>query len=244
MDDRKAINKAVGEYLERVAAELAEMSPEERETILETVESHIYESLEARVEGTPGAADVERILAEMPRPESYAGKESAAGTGTNQLHPQGKLCRLVVAAAVWAPFGLFVALFFLHIYVGPYPPAALVMLVRTALVIGLAAPFGVTTLALLGISKIRASRGALTGMPLAVVLALLYPLVALTAAFSAGVGQSVRLFAEGEVTTRRLHNLVNAGAWLGVLIGVIVSLFVFRAVWRWAQRPFAAREYA
>ena len=49
----------------------------------------------------------------------------------------------------------------------------------TILPLGLLAPFGCTALGCLGISRIRASQGRLIGMPLAVAVALFYPLLVL-----------------------------------------------------------------
>ncbi|HMJ89950.1 MAG TPA: protein kinase [Candidatus Acidoferrum sp.] len=96
-------------------------------------------------------------------------------------------------------------------------------------VLGLFAPFATTICGIMAIGEIRRSRGCIYGMPLAVVDALLFPIVFLNA-----------LLAAGAIFMARLIDSPAArpfGAILGVLIGIAVSVLLIVLTWRAVKRP-------
>ena len=63
----------------------------------------------------------------------------------------------------------------------PPEPTTFELAMRLLFPVMVASPFATTVLSMIGISKIRASRGSLVGLPAAVGLSLLYPLLVLDA---------------------------------------------------------------
>jgi hypothetical protein len=96
----------------------------------------------------------------------------------------------------------------------------------TILPLGVLAPFACTTLGCLGISRIRSSQGRLIGMPLAVVVTLLYPLLVLDGTLLF-FGYSL---ADGSEYWR-IYLAVTA------LIILVLDVFIIRAVWRAVAEP-------
>jgi hypothetical protein len=80
------ITDGIKRYVWGVAAHLGHVTAEERAEILQEVESHLYEGLHARFGETPTLADLEALLAEMPRPESY-GEEAGGMPGPQSMPP-------------------------------------------------------------------------------------------------------------------------------------------------------------
>ncbi len=99
----------------------------------------------------------------------------------------------------------------------------------TILPLGLLAPIGCTALGCLGISRIRSSRGRLIGLPLAVAVALLYPLLVLDGVLLS-FGNSL---ADGSEYWR-IYLAVTALIILGL------DVFIIRAVWRAVAKPAQA----
>jgi hypothetical protein len=99
----------------------------------------------------------------------------------------------------------------------------------TILPLGILAPFASTALGCLGISQIRSSRGRLIGMPLAVAVALLYPLLALDGMLLF-LGFSL---ADGSEYWR-IYLAVTA------LIILVLDVFIVRAVWKAVAKPVDA----
>ncbi len=119
------------------------------------------------------------------------------------------------------------------------------MLIILAVAIGLpgiTAPFGSTTLGCLGISRIRSSHGRLIGMPLAVGVALFYPLLILDAVLFTFVAT------EAFFTFPFIDQLQRYGLEYGTALAAIIVLillldfFIVRATWRAATRPTQANE--
>ena len=58
-------------HLNQIRNHLGRLPADERQEILQAIESHIYDALEARSDGTPTAALLDAIIAEMDPPDSY-----------------------------------------------------------------------------------------------------------------------------------------------------------------------------
>jgi len=141
--------------------------------------------------------------------------------------PTPRICRLPVWGLVWGALGcpagpMLVLYWDLSIQKpGQAPPEAQAwqwILLIACLILGVSAPFGCTTLGCLGISRIRHSGGRLIGLPLAVGVALLYPLLALDATVFAVASRSGQ-------------------ALVGLLIVIALDIYIVRAAWRAASKP-------
>jgi hypothetical protein len=95
--------------------------------------------------------------------------------------------------------------------------------------LGVSAPFAATVLGSLSISRIRNSQGQLIGMPLAVAVALLYPLLAL----DGGLLLLGYLLGQG-LEYWRVYLATAA------LIAVGLDIFIVRSVWRAVTKPVVA----
>ena len=75
----------VNAHLGEVRKYLGNLPADERQEILQSIESHIYDALETRSNGEPTPALLEAVIAEMDPPESYgelpAAQEKARSTG-------------------------------------------------------------------------------------------------------------------------------------------------------------------
>ena len=71
MSANRDIEQAIGQYLEKVAAELQHMPADEKDAVLASVESHIYESLRRVGADNPTLVDLKTVLANMAPPSSY-----------------------------------------------------------------------------------------------------------------------------------------------------------------------------
>lgn len=100
------------------------------------------------------------------------------------------------------------------------------VLAFTILPLGVLAPFVCTTLGCLGISRIRNSRGRLIGMPLAVPVALLYPLLIL---------DGVLLLIGMQLGDGSEYWRICLG--VTALIVLATDFYLIRAAWRAASRP-------
>lgn len=94
--------------------------------------------------------------------------------------------------------------------------------------IGLAAPFGTTILGLVAISNIRHSNGRLTGLPLAVADAILFPLLLLDILVGIAVFYLLSTI-YGSVST-------GLALLLSLIAGVILDIVIARACWKRASR--------
>ncbi len=226
------IRAEVAKYLKMVGPHLETACPDEREETLESIEAHIYEALSERAGGQPTLQDVRAVLAEMDPPESYG--QAAAQTPQDEdleAQPPAKLCKLPVIGALWAPFGLvLVGMFFVRIVEAGNQPSIGIGVTVARLVIlplGLLAPFGSTALGFIGISKIRSSAGRLVGMPLAVAVALFYPLVAL---------DGVLAYLAYQLASDHWKDYWEIVALVSVVVILALDIYIIRAVWKWAAR--------
>jgi len=253
MNEQKEVENAISHYLERVAAELGNVEPDERRSILQDVESHIYEALEKRSPGAATMADLGFVLAEMVPPWSYGqGRRGVAppsappaAPAPPQVQPrEPRLCWYPVVALLLVPVFLVLAAAVSSVAYAMLRPAHVLYAEQVGLHsvtpgvgVGGAIPFiagialfalagGVlpSILGLVGITKIRAARGGLYGMTLAVIMTLLFPLFILDI----------------------LMLLVGLrGMWLPLGLGIpvtvgaiiLVDILICRLVWKWATRP-------
>lgn len=239
MTAKKAIEREIGRYLEEVAARLGEMPADEKDDVLRDIESHIYAALE-KTGPTPSLDDLNVVLAGMDRPSSYA-----ASVATTEP-PQRRFSRCAIVATCFAPFApaAYICVFG---YVSEGAEGVIPALVRfvawVVLLLGVVAPIATTALGLIAVSQIRASSRRLIGMPLAVAMTLLYPLLAYVVGMAFGIGHATRLIWGAGLSAPELHNLVTAGASFGGVMGILAAWFIGRAVWRWANRPLQSGEF-
>ena len=241
MAARESIKAEVENYLSMVAAHLEAVSPEEREETLESVEAHIYDAVNERAGGQPTVQDVRAVLAEMDPPESYA---QAAEARQEHLDapPPARLCRLPVIGALWAPFAvvMLIGMFAVRIVETGHEPSigiGVTVLRLVVLPLGVLAPFGSTALGFIGISKIRSSAGRLIGMPLAVAVALFYPLIAL---------DGVLAYLAYRLASDHWKEYWEVVALVSVVVIAALNVYIIRTVWKWATRrdmePTARRQ--
>jgi len=181
MTDEKEIRNAIGRYLEKIAAELGDVPAQDKDAILTDVEAHIYEALKQRAGEDATLGDLEAVLAQMAPPSSYA--TNGAGDGC-AAETRPRFAKLPIIAACLAPFGFIMILSGMSNGMNPWPASAS-WIWYIVLPLGVASPFAVTVLGFLSISKIRASKGRLIGMPLAVAATIFYPIVISNAALAA-----------------------------------------------------------
>jgi hypothetical protein len=239
MTDRRGIERAVGAYLEKVAAEMANIPSDERENILRDIEAHVYESLEKRAGPSATLDDLSAVLSEMAPPGSYA-QPSAVAPPAPVAVIEPRLCKMPIVAAVLFALSLLFWILLLAAGAGPqyrmeaafgsagfpHPFFAQRMLVLFA-VPALALSAAATVLGFAGMFGIRTSGGRLYGMPLAVAMALVYPLVILDlfAARSAVELGVVFGFKTGLIT---------------VTAALIIDVLIYVMVVKWASpKPFA-----
>jgi len=73
------VKDGVNQYVWNVAAHLGNLPEAQRNEILQYVESHLYEALQARAGASPTVDDLHAVLAEMPEPKFYAVGDAEAG---------------------------------------------------------------------------------------------------------------------------------------------------------------------
>ena len=151
----------------------------------------------------------------------------------DRIPAKRRFSREAIVGALWAPFGLVMLsfLFFGHsvqaVEEGARAPAApgrtvlQWILLFTVLPLGVLAPFVSTALGSMGISKIRHSAGRLIGMPLAVGVALFYPLLILD-----GILYYVAVIIGDEYQCLVLCQVI------AVLVILVVDFLIIRAIWR------------
>ncbi len=178
-----------------------DVSRTERRSIVDEVETQIYEMLAARAEQEPAAA-VAAVLAELDPPIAYAA-EDVVSPVRSEASPAGesdvfrsfrerllianlrrqwrrwwspsahdrRLSPPAVVGAVWAGFALFLAML---AAASGRPPEPLVGLM---LLVGCSGAVAVTLLGFIALRRIRRSEGREYGLPLALVEAFLFPAV-------------------------------------------------------------------
>jgi serine/threonine protein kinase len=125
-----------------------------------------------------------------------------------------------------------------HAYKSHYTPWSAWFLAVAVSLLGISAPFGTTILGLVAISNIRHSQGRLTGLPLALADALLYPLLVLDVLiflfFGALCGVVFHFIGvQAGVSYMALLGFIA----LVVPICVVVDFLIVYAAWRKASSP-------
>lgn len=109
--------------------------------------------------------------------------ENKEPSQNDQIPAGQRISRAALIGAIILPFGLFLGLYFIPVSARttPAPPATWQIILRyTLLPLSILAPFISTILGFIGISDIRNSKGKKYGMPLAIFVALFYPIIIIT----------------------------------------------------------------
>ena len=97
------LTQQINTHLDEVRKYLGTLPPDERQEILQSIESHIYDALETRSDGEPTPALLDAVIAEMDPPESYGELPSAK-------RPKSVMKPLVsVAVVLMTTLGIWVA---------------------------------------------------------------------------------------------------------------------------------------
>jgi len=237
----REIERAISVYLEKVAAELGEMPADEKDAVLEGVESHIYEALKARFGGEATAEGLKAVLAEMAPPGSYAAPkagDASAATG------RATLCGHAMTAGLLLPLGF--AWLALWLLLGRYHGLTEAFRDVAPWILFVLGAAGLTLTPVLGfaaISCIKASNGKRTGLPLAVAAAFTYP-VLLMDAFIVVCLVNVCVSAANYLNANRvLFMLLAVATTIAATLIVWLSVWVFLRGWRWANRPLKEGEF-
>jgi len=162
-----------------------------------------------------------------------------AGEAHANVDTGPKVCKMAVVGAIWSAFGVIALALTLMVSEAtttmegsaPGPPEVTVWQWIARLVIlplGVLAPFVCTTLGCLGISRIRHSRGRLIGLPLAVPVALFYPLLVLDGV----IFTVVYVVTDGSEHWRVIYAVT-------ALVILVLDVYIVRAAWKAAARPAA-----
>lgn len=224
------VKVGVMRYLDEVALQLDYLAPPEREVILQGLYARMYHMLAGYRHGHPTLHDLQKVLADLPQPRTYARTEK---TETAPLLEQPVAKRGNQAAIIGAGLMPFAILLF----------ARALMLASTAttadkltpwdwlvMLVGFQAPMIVTMLGIMGIAAVREAKEQRGGMALAVSVTLTFPLLLID-------GTLIYLVHAG---FRGLWN----GTWLVPLAAVLILLAlnfqIIRGVWMAAIRPVDA----
>jgi hypothetical protein len=233
MDEQAAIEKQINHYLDAVREQLAGLSQDEVDSIIDDLREHITARLAAAGD-RPTADDVQAVLAAMDPPESFAqGLEGVTG-------PPARVSRLAIIGAALLPIGIIAGILFLipvgsasYSVVNGVATAATHkvawwqwLLRFTVLPLGVISPFATTILGIVSLSQIRASGGRLVGKPLALVDALFYPLLLLDGLLVAALAAIIVTIPGGRLA------LTESLSLLGLVLVIIIDLVVVTIAWR------------
>jgi hypothetical protein len=198
----------------------AGVSRGERCSIVEEVETQVYEILARRTEGEPARADVLAVLASLDPPEAYApeGYRDRLARRDEEDRPRvPQPCLLAVGSAAGGVLILLLSLVLGYLLAGDGGELAL-LLGALVLLPGLA---GVTTGGVLAIRRIRHSGGWLFGLPVALFAALLFPLLMLNGLLIAAVVlfQEIGLIAAAGLALVAANGYLVYHAWKAVSAG-------------------------
>jgi len=103
----KELTKQMKVHLNEVRKYLGNLPADERQEILQSIESHIYDALQSRSNGEPTAALLDAVLAEMDPPESY-GELPPQPAKKKSFHwriviPSLILIAVIIAGIKWWP---------------------------------------------------------------------------------------------------------------------------------------------
>lgn len=91
--------KRIAEHLKAVENRLSAIPADERQDILQSVETHIYDALDRACNDVPSSAELEAVIAAMDPPESYVG-EAVVEKKRNVLKPILYIVLALVVAGV------------------------------------------------------------------------------------------------------------------------------------------------
>ncbi|HSF79931.1 MAG TPA: hypothetical protein VLA49_01775 [Anaerolineales bacterium] len=222
----------INQYLEAVRSQLSGVSREEADTIIADLREHIDTNLQTHG-NRPSLKAVEAVLADMDPPESF----SPEINGGTEVVP--RVSRLAVAGAVLLPFGIFMIILLLvpvsSITIssvdgvaspgGPQVAWWQWLLRFTVLPLGFISPFASTGLGLAAISQIRASKGKLVGKPLALIVALFYPLLVLDAILIGLFFLAFSLIPDGYLALKEILSLMS------IALVAIIDLLILWLAW-------------
>lgn len=232
MAEKSAAEKLINQHLNQVRAHLAYLPADEVEDIIDSVRSHIDSEIRKYTQESPPQALVEKVLGEMDPPEAYA--ESASLMSAEQAR-EPRVPRFLILATILLPFGVVALWMFFAVASvsssadpsAPSSPTIWQWIARfTILPLGILAPFVCTGLGLLGVSKIRSSRGRFVGLPLALFVGLFYPILLLDFVLFVAIQGVV-----GDLLDQELNSA------LILLVLLAVNGLVYWLAWRWASRP-------
>jgi serine/threonine protein kinase len=196
-----------------------------------------------RTRGTGSASvsppdDLQTCDAPLPNAGSASGKAVvAAGTGAQVAAPQ--LSQIAVVGAAWA------LLFFALMPMSAAPSDVRVFSMFTLLPLGLLAPFGTTTMGIIGLGQIRRSVGRLYGVGLALFDALFFPLLALDTLLGCILvifaREAAASFTVDKTWLREnlFYSIPMVVVWLLATVAASagVDYVIVRRAWRAAHRP-------
>lgn len=185
----KAIEVEIDGYLTQVKAHLGNLTGEEVDEILSSIRSHIDTALAEYSNGDSDLEAVKAVLAELDPPESYA-ENLLLSAEEPPLETQFSKHAAIGAALL--PFGIILAFTMMSVSSSSsttYVDGTAVVergrsiwqwLASFILIpLGIISPFAATSLGLMGISKIRNSKGTISGLPLAFFVTVFYPIIIL-----------------------------------------------------------------
>jgi hypothetical protein len=184
--------KKINQYLNEIRSHLPHLSPDEVEDILDSVRTHIDKEIGKYTLKTPTPELVDAVIGEMDLPETYAESPDLL-RGDEAIRP--RIPRILIIGTLLLPFGVVMIWMWISISssitssgaAGVPSPTIWQWIARvTILPLGVLAPFLCTAFGFWGLSKIKASRGRLVGFPLAIFVAMFYPILILDFALYLG----------------------------------------------------------
>lgn len=98
------LTQQVKAHLDNVRKYLGALPADERQEILQSIESHIYDALQSRSDGDPTPALLEAVIAELDPPDSYGELNQAQPRKTkrwSRLLIPGLILLTLIATAIW-----------------------------------------------------------------------------------------------------------------------------------------------
>jgi hypothetical protein len=230
---RTDVHRRIDQHLDAVDAALQRsgLGRAERRQIVDDLEAQIQEMLASRA--GPGAtlADLEAVLAELDPPEAYAEAPHVAGERDEIPSEPPRLCRRALRSVLLTPLALIglgvVLLVARHFAMRNAPGVQVGFGWLTLFFIPALVAIGTTALGLKALSEIRASRGRLCGLPLALTGALLWPLALLTLVVVLGVRGLFAALIDDLTRTQ-----LSAITWTGLVVALAVDYFLVLKAWR------------
>ncbi len=227
-----------------------EMTRSERRHVIDDVENQIRDMLAERVEHEPSVPDVDAVLAELDPPEAYADMDTATrgDVATRSTEPP-RLSRVALTGLI-VPivllFPVIILMISVSLQVSHHNAAAGSGGSKAFLswsFFTCPAAFALILMTICGfiaISQIRHSAGRLYGLPLALVEALLFPLIVLDGILFFTVERAWAMAMEAYETERWMRP-ASAAVWVLTVVGLIVlDIVIIRRSWKAATRPVDA----